>query len=134
MKKQYEWSENKAYVIIMIIAVTLAVGGVFGPIILLSFNLKTLSFLSFLLIPVSGLVTLISSFLSTRNKYTKQFIDKVQQQMDDAKSVDDLVKIREYIIAQAVDENNMIRLSYPGDIKRFIFTIDSQIAILNKQL
>ena len=117
MKKQYEWSENKAYVIITIIAAILAILGFFGAIILLSFNLNTLGFLSFLLPPAVGLVLLLSSFLSTSNKYTKQFIDKVQQQMGDAKSIDDLIKIREYIIAQAVDENNMIRLSYPGDIR-----------------
>jgi len=84
----------------------------------------------FLSLPVVLVFIGIASFFSTKDKDTSLFLNEIRQSLKNCKSINDLIIVRKYLIHEAFDENNMIRISYPTSVKSLIKEIDCKIEIL----
>jgi hypothetical protein len=86
----------------------------------------------FLLIPVAALCLLIGSILSDSKKYSREFIDYMDNRINKAKTLHDLYDCLDEFQNLAI-ENNMYCLDYAHDLRKIHQKIISQIEILEKQ-
>ena len=83
----------------------------------------------FLLLPISIIPILISKSLSKKDEYTREFMSYIKDKAKKAKSLDELNEILNEFESIAI-ENNMIRLSFPLDLKIIHRDIVSKMEIL----
>jgi len=86
----------------------------------------------FLLIPVATLCILIGSTLSDSKKYSREFIDYMNNRINKAKTLHDLYDCLDEFRNLAI-ENNMYCLDYAHDLRKIHEKIVFQIEILEKQ-
>jgi len=84
-------------------------------------------------LPLAMVPLVISYLFSKRDDFTNAFIKEIKSELLEARTIQDLYKVNDKLLLEAVDESNMIRLSYPLDIKKLIDEIKYKIQILEKQ-
>lgn len=134
----YEWTENK------IASTTITVGA----------WIFILSFLSSIVVAIISVFTnidawitivvllgglllstpfyLIAMITSTRNEYTRKFIDKIEDRLPKCKTLSELWELYDYFYEQAT-EDNQYRLSFPVTLRNLQTIIIAKIEILEKQ-
>lgn len=94
------------------------------------FNINIIM-LCFLLMLLALIFNLIALYLSNINKYTDEFIEYINNKINNAKSLDELYVIEKEFIYLAI-ENKSYCLSYPMTLKNIHRNINSKIEILEK--
>jgi Na+-transporting methylmalonyl-CoA/oxaloacetate decarboxylase gamma subunit len=123
MKKRiYEWEENKTSRVFGYLTVGLILLGLASTIVILFLSIFGVDAMYALGALISGFFVsvpfnIVASITSSSGKYTRSFLKKVRNMLDECKSEQELKDIYSYFISQAIDENNMFRLSYPADLR-----------------
>jgi len=81
-------------------------------------------------LPLSGVFIGISTIFSTRDRDTKLFLNEIRQELKQAKTIDSLNIIQEKLEKEAIDKNNMIRISFPLSVKEILKEIEYKLEIL----
>ena len=85
----------------------------------------------FLFIPLSFLFLTISKIISNKGKYSSQFIDYMENKVNNSKTIGELEDcLNEFNFL--VIRNGMYDLEYPTDLRRIHQKIINQIEILKK--
>ena len=84
-------------------------------------------------LPIAALFLGISASFSQCNKFTKVFIEEIKEELAKATTLESLYIVSDKLWDEAVNENKMIRLSYPLTIKKLMDEIHYKIDILKKQ-
>lgn len=121
-KRIYEWKENKTSRVFYFLTVGLILLGLASTIVILFLSIFGVDAMYALGALLSGFFVsvpfnIVSSITSTSRKYTIGFLKKVRNMLDECKSEQELKDIYSYFVSQAIDENNMFRLSYPADLR-----------------
>jgi hypothetical protein len=139
MNKTYKFKENKVSLISGNIGASIFITGFLTSFIIMLLSLFTpidavYGIVSLLLsFPIASLFVLISNAYSKKDRFTKDFIEEIENNLSNAKNQKELWEIYDKLWAEAIDENNIIRLSYPLSIKDLFKEINYKIDILNKQ-
>lgn len=122
-KRIYEWEENKTSRVFGYLTVGLILLGLVSTIVILflsifgvfdaAYSLGALISGFFVSVPFN----IVSSITSTSRKYTREFLKKVRKMLDECKSEQELKDTYSYFASQAIDENDMFRLSFPFDLR-----------------
>jgi hypothetical protein len=138
--KNYKFKENKISIISENIGLIIFISGfVLMPVIIIIslFISKIDSLYGLIYFLISLLVTppfvIISNIFSKRDQFTKEFIKEIKLDLSKAKTKSDLINVLEKLEDEAIDEDDMVRLSYASDIKELFREIYHKIDILEKQ-
>jgi hypothetical protein len=137
--KTYKFKENKISLISSNIGVSIFITSfLLIPIILVLSLFTSINsvfgigcFLTSL--PITLICLIISNVFNKKDNFTKDFIQEIKYDLSKARNQKELWEVYDKLWAEAVDENNMIRLSYPLTIKELFKEINYKIDILNKQ-
>jgi len=134
----YEWVENK------IASTTITIGNwifilsflssIVAVIISVFTNIDTWIAIMVLLggLLLSTPFYFIAMVASTRDDYTRKFIDKIEYILPKCKTLPELQELYDYFLAQTT-EYNQYRLSFPTSLKNLQTIIIAKIEILEKQ-
>ena len=81
-------------------------------------------------LPITLVFIMVASSFSTRDKDTRVFLNEIRKELKLAKSIPDLTIVRDKLIKESIDKNNMVRISFPLSVKELIKEIDYKIEIL----
>ena len=81
-------------------------------------------------LPITLVFIMVASSFSTRDEDTRIFLNEIRKELKLAKSIPDLTIVRDKLIKESIDKNNMIRISFPSSVKELIKEIDYKIEIL----
>jgi hypothetical protein len=136
-EKNYEWIENKTTRILLLLGQIFGLIGIIGMILIfiLSFFTKInivlglysgiFGYISALVLPQVGII------FSTKLKYTKVFLQSVENRANNAKSKEDLIELYKYMTYQS-KENGSYRLSRLQELDNMFIKIEAQIDILKR--
>ena len=137
--KTYKFKENKISLISSNIGVSIFITSfLLIPIILVLSLFTSINSVfgigCFLIsLPITLICLIISNVFNKKDNFTKDFIQEIKYDLSKARNQKELWEVYDKLWAEAVDENNMIRLSYPLTIKELFKEINYKIDILNKQ-
>lgn len=81
---------------------------------------------------VSLVLNVIWSSFSTLKQQSKLYLNQIRVRIRDAKSLEELKKIEEDFRNETIDDNGMIRISYPSSVKGILNELKYKIDILEK--
>jgi hypothetical protein len=137
--KTYKFKENKISLISSNIGVSIFITSfLLIPIILVLSLFTSINAVfgigCFLIsLPITLICLIISNVFNKKDNFTKDFIQEIKYDLSKAKNQKELWEVYDKLWAEAVDESNMIRLSYPLTIKELFKEINYKIDILDKQ-
>jgi len=136
-KYNYKIVENKVASIIQNIGLTIFLSSIVILGICLIFSLfinKDFSIygltIFFLSLPICAIVLIFASFFSTKEKHTKIFLNEIRDKVKNCKTIQDLYQVYDELYIEAIDKNNMIRISFPLSVKKIFQEINYKIEIL----
>ena len=140
MKREYRFKENKIARISGNIGFGIFLTGIVSCLVIFISSIfitkldGIIGIVCFLMsLPLAIVPMVLSYMFSKRDEFTSSFIKEIKSELSEAKTIKDLYKISDKLWLEAVDENKMIRLSYPLEIKKLIDEINFKIDILKKQ-
>jgi hypothetical protein len=131
-QKKYEWEDNKFSRRTKSLGITYFVSGL---IFFLGWGLVSiwLEHTAILFLPLIGssfvlavVFMLISAKTSDKDKYSREFLCNIKERSKNAKTQNELLDLKKYILYQATDKNGIIRLSYPTKIQQELTNINKQ--------
>jgi len=137
--KTYKFKENKISLISSNIGVSIFITSfLLIPIILVLSLFTSINAVfgigCFLIsLPITLICLIISNVFNKKDNFTKDFIQEIKYDLSKARNQKELWEVYDKLWAEAVDESNMIRLSYPLTIKELFKEINYKIDILDKQ-
>jgi hypothetical protein len=138
MEKEYRFKESKVASISQMVGIGIFLLGFASIIVtlILSFFVDSIDVshglgIFLLSLPIAMVFVIIHFFTSKRDKFTSDFLKEIKLELAQAKTINELQSILDKLWDEAVDENKMIRLSYPLDIKKLFIIIDSFSVYLN---
>lgn len=83
-------------------------------------------------LPIICIILLISRGFSTIDKDTKLYLFQINRRIGEAKTLEDYWNINNEFVREVIDENKMIRVSYPNQIRDILKELKYKIEILEK--
>jgi hypothetical protein len=136
--KNYEWTENKLSNVSSTIGVWIFILAFSSSIISLIFaEIFDFDPLISMAVLFGGWVLsipflLVSMITSTKNKYTRKFIDEIEIKIVESSTLPELLELHAYFCNQAI-EGSSYRLSFPATLRTLHTILIAKIEILKKQ-
>ena len=126
-----KFKENKIAKILsmltVVFAITVLISAATGPIFKSEINL----WICLISLILTVLFDLSEKIFSDKTKYTAEFIDYINDKIQNAKTLDEYIEIRKEFISLAV-ENNDFCLSYPRNLNQILNNLNVIINSLKK--